>query len=412
MQHVTIRLLLFFFALAVSGCGADDATRNNTFVPLTGIIISSENPDGIADQTDNQFTAKGFFAGGINRDITSDATWASSDPDILSISNTPGSIGLATANAPGPVTVTAASAGIEFSLPFTVSDASVLQPLIVTPASESAPIGVERDFNVSGNFNDGTIQSLDRIATWESLDPLIAGVTSTGGATGVSVGTARIQAQWQGATGEATLEVNDAELVSLAITSNPSAEDYPVGLTIQYELSGTFTDASTENFTTQAVWESSNEALATVNNTAGEEGEVEMLATGTLDISAKLTGEQETFTRLTINSSTLQDLNILATVLDASGGFDREEVITVGETLTIFNDETVELTSEGEYTNGDLFPVTTQTNWSSSEPSIVTISNNTGFEGIASPGIDTGLTTITASFNILDISFTLDVNPR
>jgi len=408
MRQVKNPLLFIFFALVLSGCGADDATRNNTFVPLTGIIITSEDNPFIANLTDNQFTAQGNYSGEFNRPITTEVIWGSTDESILTIDT----VGLATAKSPGKVTVTATSGDgtLSGSIPFIVTNASIDSPLIVTPAIQTAPVGVERDFDVSGKFDDDTIQSLDRLATWTSLAPTVASVTSTGGATGETIGTAEIQAEWQGAKGSALLEVIAAELVELAIT--PADAEFPVGLIRQYTLTGTYSDTSTEILTAQAVWDSSIPSRAEANNTAGAKGQVEMKESGTLDISARFNAK-EVSTALTINNSTLQELHILATVLDANDGIDRKEIITAGETLTIYTDETVKFTSEAEYTDSKLFPVTTQTNWSSNEGSIVSVSNNTGFEGIASPGIDTGAATITAAFgNIDDFTFTLDVNPR
>lgn len=410
MRQVTNLLLFVFFAFILSGCGADDATRSNTFLELTSISISSEHDNSIADLTDNQFTATGDYSGELTRDITTEVTWKSSDENILIIDTT----GLATAVSSGTMTVTAELDEVSNSLEFSVSDASIVS-LTVTPTEQSAPVGVERDYDVSGTFDDDSTQNLNRIATWSAIDPAVASVTSTGNATGLTVGTTGIQAEWQGVTDVATLNVTESVLTDLNIT--PADAGYPVGLTIQYTLTGTYSDGSTEDLTAQAFWESSIESRATVNNTAGEEGKVEMLASGNTDITASytdtLTGDWEATTGLDINNSTLREILIFATVFAANGDIVSENVtIDAGETLSIFNDETVQFTAIGEYSDSAEYDITTQTTWASSDTAIVTISNSEGFEGIATPGNETGEATINASFDTLEIEFTLDVNQR
>lgn len=413
MPQVTLRLLILFIALVLASCSADDATRSNTFLELTAIIITSDY-DSIANLTDNQFTATGDYSGEFPTDITTEVTWSSSDTGILTISNAAGSEGLATAIAPGPVTVTATSGDISEDFPFTVSNASI-DTLTVSPAMQSAPIGVERDFDAIGYFNDGTNQNLDRIASWSSLDPLVAGVTGNGSAIGLSVGTADILAKWQGVTGTATLSVEDAVLTDLTIT--PADAEYPVGLIVQYELTGIYSDGSTDDLTAQAFWESDNETRATVDNTAGEEGKVEMSSSGSTDIIASytdlLTGDWEPSTSLYVNNTTLREILITATVFAANGDIVSQDIeIEADDALDIYNDETVHFTAKGEYTDNAEYDITTQTTWASSDTAIVTISNSSGFEGIATPGNETGEADINVAFDDLDITFTLDVIQR
>ena len=412
MQQIKLLFLFVFFALVLSGCGADDATRNNSFLELTAISIDSEHA-GIANLTNNQFTAMGNYSGEFDRDISTEVTWDSSDLDILAIDSS----GLATAKSSGLIMVTATSGNgaISASFPFTVSTASVVS-LTVTPTSQIAPIGVERDFDVSGTFDDASVQNLNRLASWTSLNEDIAGVTTTGGATGIAVGTADIQAEWQGVTGVGTLTVTEAVLTELTIT--PADAEYPAGLTIQYTLTGTYSDGYTADLTAQTIWESSMTTTATVDNTAGEEGRVEMLSSGSTDMSASytdaLTGEWEASTGLQVNSSTLREIHIYATVYESDGSIASEdEKIETAEIFDIYNDQTVHLTARGEYSNSEEYDITQFTDWTSSDQDIVTISNSDGSDkGIAKPGSETGWAIIEASFDDVDIEFTLDVTAR
>jgi large exoprotein involved in heme utilization and adhesion len=69
--------------------------------------------------------------------------------------------------------------------------------------------------------------------------------------------------------------VTPATVVSIAI--GPATTCVNVGATLQLTATGTFSDGSAHDVTTQAVWSSNNVAVATVSNAAGSEG----LATGT-----------------------------------------------------------------------------------------------------------------------------------
>jgi uncharacterized protein YjdB len=409
MRHATIRLLLIFFPLVLAACSTDDPTRSNDFLALTSISITSEH-EGIANLTDNQFTATGDYSGELSKDITTAVTWGSSDENILTID----AAGLATALAPGTVRLTATLEGVESSLAFRVSAAGIVS-LTVTPASQSAPVGVERDYHVSGTFDDTSAQNLDRIASWSSLDPAIASVTDTGRATGIAVGTADIQAEWLGVTDVATLTVTEAELVALVI--DPPAAEYPAGLSVEYTLTGSYSDGTSIDLTDQAYWTSDDETNATVDNAAGEKGTVTTLASGLTDIIAsytdEVTGEWEASTGLEVNHATLREILLFATIYDANGGLVSEDVaIDAGERLDISSDQTLQFTAIGEYTDNAEYDITRQANWASGDTSIVTISNSAGFEGTAMPGDKTGEAGIIVSFADLEISFTLDVNQQ
>ena len=62
----------------------------------------------------------------------------------------------------------------------------------------------------------------------------------------------------------------------------------------------------------------------------------------------------------------------------------------------------------GTYTDGSIQPITTQVTWTSSAPTIATISNGVGSEGLAK-GLALGTTTITATSGAITGSTTLNV---
>ena len=71
-------------------------------------------------------------------------------------------------------------------------------------------------------------------------------------------------------SGSTTLTVTDATLVSIEVT--PAAPSITNSLTQQFTATGTLSDSSTQDLTTQVTWASSDSAVATVSNAAGSNG--------------------------------------------------------------------------------------------------------------------------------------------
>jgi plastocyanin len=75
------------------------------------ITVMPSNP-AIAPGATEQFMAMGNFSDGTTQDITSQVTWASANSSVATISNAPGSQGLATALAAGTTTISATLNGV------------------------------------------------------------------------------------------------------------------------------------------------------------------------------------------------------------------------------------------------------------------------------------------------------------
>ena len=99
--------------------------------------------------------------------------------------------------------------------------------------------------------------------TWASATPSVATINAAGLATGVAAGTSTISATLGGVTGSTVLTVSPAALLSIAVTpANPSVAK---GLTQQFTATGTFSDNSTQDLTSQVTWASATTAVATIN---------------------------------------------------------------------------------------------------------------------------------------------------
>src|SRR5439155_1039235 len=106
----------------------------------------------------------------------------------------------------------------------------------------------------TGTFSDATTQNLTSQVTWASATPTVATVNSAGLATGVNTGSSAISATLGSVTGSTVLTVSAAVLQSIAVTpANPSIAK---GATQHYTATGTFSDATTQNLTSQVTWAS------------------------------------------------------------------------------------------------------------------------------------------------------------
>src|SRR5208283_1855698 len=127
------------------------------------------------------------------QDLTSNVTWASSQPDIATV----GATGLATGVSPGSTTVTAVFAGFVGTSTLTVTNATV-NLVTVTPNPAMAPAGTQIQFTAIGTFvdtsgNTSTVNLTPQV-TWTSSDVTVATINNVGTVNTAKAGTVTITA--------------------------------------------------------------------------------------------------------------------------------------------------------------------------------------------------------------------------
>src|SRR5258706_8227959 len=139
-----------------------------------------------------------------------------------------------------------------------------LKTIAVTPATASIAPGATQQFRATGAYSDGSSSDITAQVTWSSGTASVATIgASTGLATGVTQGSSVITATLSGVSGTATLNV--ASLLSIAVTPNPASVG--LGGTVQLTATGTFSDTTTANISSQVTWNSATMANATISNT-------------------------------------------------------------------------------------------------------------------------------------------------
>ena len=227
-------------------------------------------------------------------------------------------------------------------------------------------------------------------ATWTVTNPNVATISSTGLATAIGAGYTQILADSGGVTATSDLTVNitgpptgaaGGSVISIAVIPGSQSVSSP-GQTSQFIAIGTTSTGATVNLTSQAAWSSSSAQIATIGAATGlatavgqgaatiaalytnSAGGTVVAGTATLTV---LGGTTEKFTAVTITPG--------AQTLSASGQTGQFIALGTSGSTGLQTDVTS----------------STQIKWSSSIPSIVSVSAS----GLAT-GLSAGASTITA----------------
>ena len=361
------------------GSVSNSAILTVTAAVLTGIVVNPSNPSLLVGNT-QQFTATGTYSDSSTQDLTSAATWNSSNPSVASVS-----AGLAAGWAVGTTTVSATFNSVSGSTALTVTvTPPVLQSISVTPANPSVAIGQNQQFIATGQYSDGSTQDLSSSVSWGSSQPSLAGITTAGLASGLSGGSTAITATLGTITASATLNVNSLALVSIAVT--PGTASIALGTGQQFVATGTYADNSTLDLTTSAAWSSSLPSVAALN------------ATG-LATSASIGQTMITATAASIaGSSTLTVTPAALVSIAITPGI---QTIPVGTTQ--------QFAATGTFTDGSTQGITSSVQWASSNVFVATISDAAGSQGMAT-SVATGSSSISATMGSISASTTLTVS--
>jgi len=333
---------------------------------LTSIEIVGAPTVTIANGTSYQFTAYGFYNDGSRHNVTTQATWSSSNTAAATV----GTTGRAASSGVGSTTVTATVGSIAGTVTLDVTSATIVSMVVAPSTTTIAPQTVQA-FTAIGTFSDSTTQNITHDVTWTSNNTGVATISNSSGnvgvATGVATGSSTISASFQSVTGTQTLTVSPVTRSSIAVTS-PSA-GMAAGSLLALQAVGTFTDGSTQHLETVCTWSSSDTTIATVSANI-----VSGVATGAVTIGCSL-GAVSGTANLTVEGLTA------ITISPASA--------------TLAQGTSTALTAKATLTDGTTQDVTNSAIWTSSNSTVVTLSAASGSFG-AAIGSAPGNSTVTA----------------
>jgi trimeric autotransporter adhesin len=174
------------------------AIKSIAVAPAVPIV----NPSilNIAQGTASQFIATATLADGTTQDLTASATWVaisppavSGTPPVATISDSFGSAGWVTGNAPGTAIIAAGFGGQVNPSSVTVTSAT-LKSIAVTPATANIALGTSQQYTATGTFSDTSTQNLNNQVIWGSSSPTVAVMSLTGLATSTGTGTTNVTA--------------------------------------------------------------------------------------------------------------------------------------------------------------------------------------------------------------------------
>jgi len=223
---------------------------------LASITVAPASPT-IIKGASLHFAASAHYADNIERDITSFATWSSSDVNVAKIDL----FGTAAGSEIGAANIAAAIEDIKGSTVLNVSREIV--SVKVTPPSRTIMNGAVQQFTAIGTFSDRTVKDITSSAVWRSSNPAVAFVDAAGRAVAGNVaGTSVISASLGTKRGSATLKVR-RELVSITIL--PESAMIIPGDTQRFGAIGSYSDKTTEDLTEIAAWETSDIRIAVMD---------------------------------------------------------------------------------------------------------------------------------------------------
>jgi trimeric autotransporter adhesin len=371
--------LIFLAALVACGGTSSTTTTGGGQPRLKSIQVTAANLSLVTGTTE-QFTATGTYSSGGPQDLTSSATWSSSNSAVATIS----SGGSVTAKAQGSTTITATSGTVSGSATLTVT--ATLVSIAVTPVNPSIAPGTTEAFKATGTYSDSSTQDITDTVTWSSSAAGVAtisnGVSTQGVATAVAHGSSTITATLGTISNSTTLTVTNGVLQSIVVT--PANSTVALGTVRQFTATGTYLDGSTtttQDITDIVTWSSSSVSVASITIS----GATTALKTGTTTITATL-GAISGNTQLTVNVANLSSI-----------------AIQPGDT-TIAEATTVQFSAVGTFSDGSTRNITNQVTWSSSNTAVATILNSTA------TGVSSGDSTIMATLNSVSDSVTLTVS--
>ena len=165
--------------------------------------------------------------------------------------------------------------------------ALILSSIAIANASPfNLAVGATQQFTATGTYSDGSMQDVTLTSTWSSSDASIATVSSIGLVTGVTVGNSDITASLSGITSppvNVVTNIPGPKLSSIAV-SRSVVSGLLVGATQQFKATGTISDGTVEDITSQVTWASSVPTIATISTTGLATG----MAPGKTTITATL----------------------------------------------------------------------------------------------------------------------------
>jgi hypothetical protein len=242
---------------------------------------------------------------------------------------------------------------------FTQTTVNVIQLSAISVAPSAPPpqvvAGGTVQLTATGTFSDQSMKDVTSSVTWVSANTAVATVTPGGLVSCVSTAVTATQAtiSAKGATATGTVLVNCLPPTLNSITISPQNPTLAAGSTLQLTATGNYSFGPPQNVTNSSSWASSNASIATVSAglvicVAGANGAATITAT-----SGSGSG---------------------STTVNCQGPVLLSIYVTPQSHCEIANGWTQQLTATGKYSSGPSRNLSNVAAWTSSAPSVATVS--------------------------------------
>jgi uncharacterized protein YjdB len=358
---------------------------------LTSITITPPKVS-LAIGTKSQLAATCVFSDSTTENCTTQVSWTSGNNKVAQVANTTSLKGLTLAQAVGSTSITATLTGVQGSAAVTVNPGK-LTVITVAPFKSAFANGTSVQATATGKFSDGTTADLTNSVSWTSANNNFAQVsdapTSKGLVFGVGVGDATIVATMSGIKGSTIFKVLPAAVSTITIT--PPALSIADGTARQLAATCNFTDGTTQDCTIGANWTSGNNSVAEMGYLTTNRGVVEGLSVGSTTVIATYRGIQGT-AAITVTPAVVTSASITP------------------PNPSITNGTTVQLYATANFSDRTTQDLTNLVSWTSSDDTIVEISDVPGSKGLVT-ATGVGTATITATLNGNQRSIIVTVTP-
>jgi len=312
-----------------------------------------------------EVTASFPNGGGQSENVTKKMTWSSTSPAVATVRE-----GLVTGVGTGSTTITATLGTRTITIPVAIG---VMQTLTVDKKKLVLNKDESDRVKLTASYADGTTKDVTEQAAWTTSSAAIAEVNQ-GKITAVGSGSTTISAAFDGKTVTITVEVGQAQSLSvdprlLILNVNESAE---------LVLTATDSSGNTKKVTADAEWSSSAIKIADVS-----QGRVTGLSSGRATITAKYGGK---------SISVPVEVGIV-TKLEADKRF-----------VSLKSKKSAQVTLTATFSDGRQLDVTSAAEWKTSNYKAADVS-----QGLIT-GIAFGKSTVTARYGGKSLSIPVDVD--
>ncbi|WP_193003613.1 beta strand repeat-containing protein [Aeromonas simiae] len=298
----------------------------------------------LAKGTSVKIKAMAILEDNSSADISTQASWSSSDSTVATVDAS----GTVKGIAAGKATINAALKGVKASTSLTISNATVAK-LHIIPTSATLAIGTRTGFKAIATLSDNTTQDVTTQVNWSSSDEQVITINAQGVATAIARGNALIRAAIQGISHEVAIEVSNAVPTTLQI--QPSNATLAQGLKLPFTAQATFSDGSTQDVTSLVAWDSDDISLLTIDL----DGLATAVKPGNVTVSASWQGLLSNLSQVTVSNASVQSIQVIPATTSLALGTQ------------------VHFTAIATLSDGSTVDITNQADWITSNAAIVTI---------------------------------------